>query len=41
MEQILWEQGMNCRNELQQGFKEMNQDKIKTFLQENGADWIG
>ena len=31
---------MGTRNELQQGFKEMNHGKIKNFLQENGADWI-
>ena len=32
---------VGARDELQHGFKEMNHDKIKTFLQENGADWIG
>ena len=31
---------VGTRNELQQGFKEMNHNKIKNFLQENGADWI-
>ena len=31
---------VGTRNELQQGFKEMSHDKIKNFLQENGADWI-
>ena len=31
---------VGARNELQKGFKEMNHDKIKNFLQENGADWI-
>ena len=40
----IWsENGTNfvgTRNELQQGFKEMNHDKIKNVLQENGADWI-
>ena len=29
---------VGTRNELQQGFKEMNHDKIKNFLQENRAD---
>ena len=31
---------VETRNELQQGFKEMNHDKIKNFLQENGEHWI-
>ena len=31
---------VGTRNELQQEFKEMKQDKIKNFLQENGADWV-
>ena len=31
---------VGTRNELWQGFKEMNQNKNKNFLQENGADWI-
>ena len=31
---------VGTRNELQQGVKEMTHNKIKNFLQENGADWI-
>ena len=31
---------VGTRNELQQGFKEMNCDKMKNFLQENRGDWI-
>ena len=31
---------VGARNELQRAFKEMKHDKIKSFLQENGADWI-
>ena len=31
---------VGTRNKLQQGFKEMNHDKIENFLQKNGADWI-
>ena len=31
---------VGTRNELQQGFKEMNHNKIKNFLREKGADWI-
>ena len=31
---------MGTRNELQQGFKETNHDKIKNIFQENGADSI-
>ena len=31
---------VRARNELQKGFKEMNHDKIKNFLQENGPDCI-
>ena len=29
-----------ARNKLQPAFKEMKHDEIKSFLQENGADWI-
>ena len=31
---------VGTRNELLQGFKEMNHKKIKNFLQKNRADWI-
>ena len=31
---------VGAKNELQRAFKEMKHDKIKSFLQENGADWI-
>ena len=31
---------VSTRNELQQALKEMKHDKIKSFLQGNGADWI-
>ena len=31
---------MGARNELQEGFKEMKQGKINSFLQENGVDSI-
>ena len=31
---------VGARDELRQAFKEMKHDKIKSFLQENGADWI-
>ena len=31
---------MSTRNELQRALKEMKHDKIKSFLQGNGADWI-
>ena len=31
---------VGARNELQQAFKEMKQDKIKSFLQENDANLI-
>ena len=31
---------VGTRNKLHQGFKEMNHDKIKNVLQENGAHWI-
>ena len=31
---------VGTRNELQQVFKEMNHNKIKNFVPENGADWI-
>ena len=31
---------VGARNKLQQAFKEMKHDKIKSFLQGNGADWI-
>ena len=31
---------VGTRTELQQGFKEMNHNKIKNLLQEKGADWI-
>ena len=31
---------VGTRNELQQEFKEMKHDKIKSSLKENGADWI-
>ena len=31
---------VGARNELQWEFTEMKQDKIESFLQENGADWI-
>ena len=31
---------VGARNELQQALKEMKHDKIKSFLQENGVDWI-
>ena len=31
---------VDARNELQRAFKEMKHDKTKSFLQENGADWI-
>ena len=31
---------VGARGELQRRFKEMIQDKIKSFLQENGADWV-
>ena len=31
---------VGTRNKFQQGFKEMNDDKIKNFLQENKVDWI-
>ena len=41
---LIWlDNGTNfvgARNESQQGFKEMKHNKIKNFLQENGADWI-
>ena len=30
---------VGARNELQQAFKEMQHDKIKSFLKENGTDW--
>ena len=30
---------VGASNELQQAFKEMKHDKIKSFLLENGADW--
>ena len=31
---------VGTKNELQRAFKKMKHDKIKSFLQENGADWI-
>ena len=31
---------VGAKNELQRAFKEIKHDKIKSFLQENGADWI-
>ena len=31
---------VGAKNESQRAFKEMKHDKIKSFLQENGADWI-
>ena len=31
---------VSTRNELQRALKEMKHDKIKSFLQGNGADWI-
>ena len=31
---------VGAKNKLQRAFKEMKHDKIKSFLQENGADWI-
>ena len=31
---------VGAKNELQRAFKEMKHDKIKSFLQGNGADWI-
>ena len=31
---------VGARNEFQRAFREMKHDKIKSFLQENGTDWI-
>ena len=31
---------VGARAELQRAFKEMKHDKVKNFLQEDGADWI-